>query len=162
MSFTFPIRINGQVYSYRDIRCDGDPRLGRIAQGMASMTYSNQAEATHFFGVHQGANGIIPGGVKPNFGMSLRKEEWDYLFISGVLPPLGYSDHRLDFSISYGQSEAGGISRMALTNFHLLGPSGNWKMGDAIILDIACIVESIAEDPGNGVFCSPVYPRPLL
>lgn len=162
MAYTFKTRVNGQVYSYRDIRCDGEPKLYRIAQGMASVDWGNQVDASLFYGVHQAATGIIPGQAKPNFAMSLRKEEWDYLLATGVLPALGYSDKRLDWEMSFGESEHGGISKIKLTNFHFLGPAGSFKMGEALILNIACIVENIEEDPGTGVWCSPVYPLELL
>jgi hypothetical protein len=156
-----PIRINGQCYSYRDLSCRGVPQLQRIAGGMVSLDWGNAADASHFHGVGQAALAMIPGASKPNFSMTLRKEEWDYLMTSGALPPApaGYSDKRFDWELHYGESEAGGISRLVLTNFHFLGVSrAGYRMGDAIVNDIACFVQFIQEDPGTGILFAPVIP----
>lgn len=162
--FVQPIRINGQCYSYRDLACRGNPNLARIAGGMMSVDWGNAASARHFHGVGQAPLAMVPGAQEPNFSLTLRKEEWDFLMVSGLLPPApaGYSDSRFDWELHYGESEAGGISRLGLENFHFLGVTrAGYRMGDAIVHDIGCYVQFIREDPGNGLWYAPVTP-PVL
>ena len=161
MANPLPLRINGQTYSYRDLSCKGDPLLNRIAGGMTSFDWGNAADAKGFKGVAQASLAMVPGMQNCNVAMSLRVEEWHYLMTSGVLPPApaGYSDKRFDWELHYGQSEVGGIARLVLTNFHFLGViRAGYKMGDALINDIGCYVDTIQEDPGNGILYSPVIP----
>lgn len=157
-----PIRINGQVYSYRDLRCAGEPRLRRLAGGMTKFSWSNVPGAKHSHGVGQASRGMVPDKLEPNVSLSVHQEEWDYLLVSGVLPPVGFSDKRIDWTLLFGQSEAGGISALRFTNFHFLGPSGSYTQGEQLILDINCFVQTIEHDPGNGVFTSPVIPSFLV
>jgi len=158
-----PIRINGQVYSYRDLRCGGEPRLRRVAGGMTAASWNNAPSAGHAHGVGQASRGMVPGKQEPNFSLSLYKEEWDYLMTSGLLRPQGFSDQRFDWELLYGQSEAGSISRLRLTNFHFLGVVGAaYRQGEALIHDIGCYVQFIEEDPGNGIYFAPVIPSFLV
>ncbi len=157
-----PIRINGQVYSYRDLRCMGEPRLRRLAGGMTKASWNNTPSASHSHGVGQGSRGMVPGKLEPNFALSAHQEEWDFLFTSGVLPPVGFSDRRIDWELMFGQSEAGAISRLRMTNFHFLGAGAAYSQGEQMIVDISCFVQTIEHDHGNGVYCSPVIPTFLV
>lgn len=160
MSFSLPLRVNGQEYSYRDIRCAGDPRLKPVAGGMTRVNYASAVEASHFHGVAQASTGMVPGKYAPNFGMSLRKESWDYVL--GLMPRIGYSDFRWDWELFYGQAAIGGMKKLKLENFHFLGMTGQHTQGDAIILDISCFVQHIYEDPGDGIYGSPVQPASVV
>lgn len=161
--FIAPIRINGQTYSYRDLRCAGDPRLSRIAGGMTAFSFNNAAQGSPFHGVAQQSLAMIPGMQQCNVSMSLRVEEWHYLMTAGVLPPQGYSDKRFDWELLYGLSEGGGIASLRMSNFHFLGVvGGSYRMGDALVHDIGCYVDSVEENPGNGIYFSPVTPAFLV
>lgn len=160
MGLTLPLAVNGEEYSFRDIRCGGDPRLKRIAGGITAINYGNQVEASGFYGVAQAPLSMIPGAYRPNFGMSLRRQEWDYLLT--LMPAQGWSDFRWDWELMIGQAQIGGMKKLRLENFHFLGPSGNHRMGDALIVDLSCFVQLIYEDVGDGIYRLPVHQPALV
>lgn len=160
MGFTLPLAVNGQEYSFRDIRCGGDPRLKRIAGGITAVNHTNQVAASHFHGVAQAPLSMIPGAYAPNIGMSLRRQEWDYLLT--LMPAQGYSDKRWDWELMFGQAQIGGMKKLVFQNFHFLGPSGNHRQGDAIIVDVSCYVQIMYEDVGDGVLRCPVHQPGLV
>lgn len=155
-----PVRINGQEYSFRDIRCGTDPRLKPVAGGLTRVRYMSAAEASHFHGVAQAPTGMVPGAYGPTAGLSMRKETWDYVL--SLMPRMGYSDFRWDWELSFGRALGGGMKKIKWENFHFLGPTGEHTQGQAIILDIACYVQTIYEDPGDGVYGCPVQPAILV
>ena len=103
---------------------------------------------------------MIPGMQNCNVAISLRVEVAlpdDWRACCRRLRPATATS--VSIGSCTGQSEVGGIARFVLSNFHFLGVArAGYKMGDALVVDVGCYVDTIQEDPGNGILYSPVIP----
>lgn len=157
-----PLRVDGNAYSYRDIRCFGLPGLERLKPYLRSIDFTNAPAAAHSHGAAQVSYGKAAGAYEPTVEIEIAEEGLD--IILPLLPAVSYSDFPLNWEIIYAKAQTlPPFKRLKFTQFFFLGSRGSWAQGTTpLSRRIPCHVNIIEEDIGDGVWRCPVNPGELF